>query len=459
MIPILFEKDETAFDSNGLGRLRECLSCVVSEERNGEYTCDFEFPVNGDRYKDIQFGRIIGVEHDNTNDLQPFDIVGAERPIDGVVTFHAVHVSYRLSKTNTDAKSISSLTDAFTAFNGATPAHNFTFNTDITSSNFIGAFDGVPKSVRSIMGGMEGSILDAYGGEYEFNKFSVNLYRQRGVDRNMTIRYGVNMLDFNDDIDYSETFNACIPYWLGSDSEGNDIVIKGDMVQSDNESYNGRTECVAIDLTEKFEEQPTKAQLEAMGLSYMQDNQSYLPARTITVDFINLRDTLEYQHLAPLYECNLCDTVKVVFPQYDVEGRFKVVKTEYDVLLERYQLMELGTLSISLSDALGVTGLSSDLNGLSGLSSVVVDTFEVDNITVSNYIQDMTIDVTKSGYTPIGVCGFRVGNATSSGTNSSYISVYRLELSDTNTVTYAMRNYASGSAKVKLWAYVLYRKN
>ena len=90
MIPILYEKDETAFLDNGLGRLRDCISCMVTEERNGIYECDFEYPVTGQNYDKIQIGRIIGVTHDDSGDVQPFDIVGYTKPIEGVVTFHCV---------------------------------------------------------------------------------------------------------------------------------------------------------------------------------------------------------------------------------------------------------------------------------------------------------------------------------------------------------------------------------
>lgn len=355
MIPILFEASETEFDNNGLGRLRDAISVVVTEERNGIYECDFEYPVTGSHFDDILLGRIIGVEHDYTNDVQPFDIVSYSRPINGVVSFHAVHISYRLRKAVTSASSISTLPDAFGEFNNATPSLGFSFNTDITSENFISAFDGVPKSVRSVMGGVEGSILDAYGGEYEFNRFNVMLWNRRGVDRNLTIRYGLNMTEFQEDADYSESYNACIGYWSGQDGNGNDTVVTTGLVESGYSGYNNRTEVVALDLTDKFETIPSVSDLTDMAQSYMISNQTYLPTQTISVDFINLRDTLEYQHLAPLFDCNLCDTVNVVFPRYNVEARFKVVKTEYDVLLERYQGMELGSLQMTLSEALGIT--------------------------------------------------------------------------------------------------------
>ena len=362
MIPILYEKTETEFTSNGLGRLRDVTSCVVTEERNGVYECDFEYPVDGAHFGDIQLGRIIGVEHDETNDVQPFDIVSYSRPINGVVSFHAVHISYRQSKMTASGKNINSLSDAFSMLSGASPENPFTYWTDKTSTGFMASADGTPYSVRQFLGGVEGSILDAYGGEYEWDKFTVKLWDSRGTDRTLTIRYGVNMLDYTDETDDSESCNAIVPYWKGTDQAGNNLVVKGSMVESGMASTSGRTECVPVDFTDKFESKPTVAQLEALAQSYMSSKQTYLPSKSIKVDFVRLTDSPEYARFAKLQECKLCDTVRVEFPRYGMSGRFKIVKTEYDVLLERFTSLELGTLSTTLAEALGVS------NGGSGSS-------------------------------------------------------------------------------------------
>lgn len=356
MIPILYEKTETEFTSNGLGRLRDVTSCVVTEERNGVYECDFDYPVDGAHFGDIQLGRIIGVEHDETNDVQPFDIVSYSRPIDGVVSFHAVHISYRQSKMTASGKNINSLSDAFSMLSGASPDNPFTYWTDKTSTGFMASADGTPYSVRQFLGGVEGSILDAYGGEYEWDKFTVKLWDSRGTDRTLTIRYGVNMLDYTDETDDSESCNAIVPYWKGTDQAGNNLVVKGSMVESGMTSTSGRTECVPVDFTDKFESKPTVAQLEALAQSYMSSKQTYLPSKSIKVDFVRLTDSPEYARFAKLQECKLCDTVRVEFPRYGMSGRFKIVKTEYDVLLERFTSLELGTLSTTLAEALGVSG-------------------------------------------------------------------------------------------------------
>ena len=366
MIPILYERNETEFDSNGLGRLYDCISCTVTEERNGIYECDFEYPITGKKYSQIYPGRIIGCEHDSTGDVQPFDIVSYSRPIDGIVTFHAVHISYRQSGITVTGSNVNSLADAFTLFASGEPENPFSYETDKTSTAYFAAADGVPHSVRQMLGGMEGSILDTYGGEFEFDKFTVKLWESRGTEQPLTIRYGVNLLVYKEDGDYSATFNSVIPYWTGDDGNGNQVVIKGNRVDSGRSLYNGRVDCVPLDLTDKFETKPTTAQLESEAHVYLTSNQTNLPSRSITVDFIRLQDTAEYQQFRSLLTCSLCDSVRLVFPLYNVEGTFKVVKIVYNVLLEKYDSMELGNLSTSLASALGIQQIGTFSGGSGG---------------------------------------------------------------------------------------------
>ena len=359
MIPILYEKDETAFVSNGLGRLRDCISCVVTEERNGIYECDFEYPIDGVNYDRIQLGRIIGVEHDESNDVQPFDIVGYSRPINGIVTFHCTHISYRQCALTVSGTNINSLADAFTMLGNAVPTNPFTYWTDKSSSGFLASADGIPHSVRSVLGGMEGSILDAYSGEYEWDTWTVKLWNSRGELKPFTIRYGVNLTEYSEEVDYSDTYTSCVPYWSGQDDNGNDVIVKGSKQTVSYPSFNGVDRCIPLDVTDKFESKPTQAQVESAGLSYMNSNQTYMPSQNITVDFVRISDTPEYAQFKSLQTCKLCDSINVEFPLYNMTGQFKIVKTEYDVLQERYSKLELGTLSTSLAEALGISQDSS----------------------------------------------------------------------------------------------------
>lgn len=351
MIPILYDTNETAFISNGLGRLRDCISCVVSEERNGVYECDFQYPVSGANFELIQLGRVIGVTHDDTGDVQPFDIVSYTKPIDGIVEFHCVHISYRQNYITARGTNINSLADALTMMGNSTPANPFRYRTDKTSSAYFPLGDGLPHSVRSMLGGDEGSILDTYGGEFEWDKFNVILHTARGVHRDFTIRYGVNMLDYNEEMDTTGTYMSCIPYW----TDGTLKVVGS--VQTLGTTVTNRGECVPLDVSDKFEGKPTKAQVEAMGYSVMASQNPSLPMQNIHVEFVRLQD-LGYEGLDDLLQCNLCDTINVVFRYYNSSGKFKIVKTVWNVLRDKYDSMELGDLSITLSEALGISSVS-----------------------------------------------------------------------------------------------------
>lgn len=357
MVPILYEKDETTFASNGLGRLRDVTEAKVVEERNGVYELDFSIPMTSEDFPLIQVGRIVGATHDESEDIQPFDIVSYSRPINGIVTFHCVHISYRQSYMTVTGSSINSLADAFTLLGTAQPSNPFQYQTDKTSLGYMAAADGTPRSVRQMLGGVEGSILDAYGGEYEWDTWSVILHSSRGTARDFSIRYGVNMLDYKEDFDSQGTYSSCIPFWKDSEN-----IVIGDRQDSPSSTITGRGECVPLDVSEKFEEQPTKAQVEAMGLSMLTGHNTTLPTQNIHVEFVRLQD-LGYENLGNLMQCKLCDTINVIFPDYNATGRFKIVKTVWNVLKDRYDSMELGDLSTSLSEALGI---SNGLNNSSG---------------------------------------------------------------------------------------------
>lgn len=392
MIPILYERDETTFTSNGICRLRDCTNISVAEELNSIYEIDFDYPVDGVNYSEIRAGRIVAITHDNTGDIQPFDIVSHTKPINGVVSFHCVHISYRLTgivfptpfdprqgkvvgikRTPEDfwEKFMVNSEPVFSPSNQTW----FTFESDITTTAMMTLAENKPYNIRELLGGVEGSLLDAFHCEYEWDKFTVKMHKNRGQTRNFVIRYGVNLTDYNDETDYSGAYNTCVPYWTG-DNNGENILYVPEYdrnppraplryVESGNAGYNGRKVCAPLNLSDQFETKPTAAQMEAAAKSYMNTNKTYNPAQTISVNFVQLADSEEYRELAPLMQCALGDTVKVVFPRYGIEGNYKVVKIVWNPLLNRYDEMELGNPSVSLSEAMGI-GSSGSSSGGSG---------------------------------------------------------------------------------------------
>lgn len=371
MIPILYESTETSFTSNGLGRLRDCISCIVTEERNGVYEVEFEYPVTGVHYEDIIEGRIIAVTHDATGDIQPFDIYKRTAPIDGVVTFNAKHISYRLNGYVVKPFTASSCSGALGSIRSNVVGENsFTFETNKSVS---GTFKlTAPTSVRAMLGGEEGSILDVYGtGEYKWDKFNVFLYVNRGSNKGVEIRYGKNLTDLTRELDFSEAHNGIVPYWKNTktNSSGQETVelvtLPEWAIYSSTQPYDGRNTVFAVDMTQNFTSKPTVNELRTAATNFLSTTAPYLPSDNITIDFVQLYQTEEYKDIASLQAVCLCDYVTVYFPTLGIDNiEVEVVRVTYNVLLDRYDEVELGDPKDTFYQVV-TSGINQELSGLS----------------------------------------------------------------------------------------------
>ena len=375
MTPILYRNEELDFTSNGLGRLTECISCEVTEERNGIYECEFVYPVTGKHFEYMtKQGGVVSVIHDDQKDRQPFDIYKYSAPIDGNVTFYACHISYRLRNIPVKPFAAGSCAAALAGIkSNSLQANPFTFWTDkAVSADFRLS---VPASARPLLAGQQGSILDVYGkGEYKFDKFEVKLYTNRGTNSGVSIRYGKNLVDYRNDTDNGSVYNGIAPYWFGYD--GTVVTLPEWAVLSQNGQVktapwtnengveitdgNGNvidfqyvpSVIIPVDFSDKYEEAPTVEQLRQAAQTFLTNNQPWLPNENITVDFAQLWQTEDYKNVAVLQRVSLCDTVAVVFPAYGFTKSIKVIKVVYDVLQEKYKTMELGQPQTTLGEAI-----------------------------------------------------------------------------------------------------------
>lgn len=357
MIPILFENSANTFTTNGLGRLADAIRVIVTEERNGIYELEMDYPVTGSMFSEIQVGRIIVCTHDEEGDLQPFDIYEVSEPIDGIATFYAHHISYRLNEVVVAPFTATTCANAIAGLKTNSIGTNpFTFTTDKTVTADYAVT--VPSTLRGLLGGQEGSILDVYGtGEYKFDNFSVSLLTNRGADTDVSIRYGKNLIEFENNLDHSEVYNAVAPYWLGSEYDSGTgestpilVTLPEQYITANHTLPSGRTVIIPLDLSSEFETQPTVAQLRTLATSRLNDSDGWLPSQNITVNFVQLWQTDEYASLAPLQKVKLCDTVLVSVPMYNVRDlRIKVIRVVWNALLDRYDEMELGTPSATFA--------------------------------------------------------------------------------------------------------------
>ena len=370
MIPILYSGSETSFTSNGLGRLTDIIECTCTEERNGIYEVEFTYPVTGKFYQQMvnmveahATGNwnncgVIGCIHDDRHDIQPFDLYSVSSPIDGVATFNAHHISYRLGREIVVPFSATSAADAISQLPLKIKGGSlFTFWTDKATGGSMELKH--PENVRNILGGQEGSILDCFGtGEYEFDKFAVKLYQNRGVNTGATIRYGKNMTDITRDIDSSGSYNAVAPYWTGqvtneSTQETRDAIVYLSEVFVKAPDVTGDPIVAALDVSGDFQEIPTQNELKARALQYLNENKPWVPKDNIKVSFVQLWQTEEYKDVAILQRLSICDQINVYYESLGVVAEEQeVIRVVYNVLLERYDEMELGEPETSLASSL-----------------------------------------------------------------------------------------------------------
>lgn len=348
MIPVLYGPTESSFTTNGLGRLADCESCTVTEERNGAYELEMVYPITGIHYGDIEEGNIILAQPFAGGLPQPFVIYKITRPLSGLVTVNAEHISYRLNDIVVMPFHAGSLVQTLLKIKTESATANpFEFTTDISSTV---EFDNkAPKQARAILGGSQGSILDVYGGyDYEFNRFDVILHSRRGADNGVTLRYAKNIMELSDAIDLTGVYNGIVPYYMNNDTETAQTLPEVVVMSS----VPGN-KIKPVDFSSEFTEQaPTEAELRTAAQNYLANNHGWLPNQNITVSFVALFDTEEYKYIAPLERVSMGDTVRVVYDRLGVDTTTRVIKTEYNVLLDRYNEITLGDTAYSLTTAL-----------------------------------------------------------------------------------------------------------
>lgn len=349
MIPILFPPTATDFSTRGLGPLSDCISCAVTEQRNGIYELEMQYPLTGLHYDDITDRSIILAIPSPYRAAQPFRVYQITRSMSGTATIYAQHLSYDLAGVPVEPFSQDSLPMAMTWLKTHSAIDNpFSFSADFSSSADFGF--SVPTACRSLLGGVDGSLLDVYGGEYEFDGYDVILHRQRGGDNGVTIRYGKNLTDLSQDSSTADLVTGVYPYW--QDSETGALVTCSPAVVSAPGTYDFQ-QVIPVDFTADFEEQPTPEQLQDRAEQYISDNSIGVPTVSTTVGFVQLEQMSGYEDLALLERCDLCDTVTVEYPALGVSAKAKIVTVVTDVLLERYNSMEIGSVRANVAQTIG----------------------------------------------------------------------------------------------------------
>lgn len=360
MIPVLYEPKEDNFTTNGVGLLVDAISCVVTEERNGSFELVLKYPTKSLLSKYISEDCIIKAKPNDTDTEQLFRIYGRSKPMKGAITWKAEHISYELNgypvnKVKITGKNAGEAIGQL--LEQSVIENNYTAWSDITTRNNTEIDEVV--SVRKALGGVERSILDVWGGEYRFNNYRVELLKARGKDNGVQIRYGKNMLDGQQEKNISNVITAVFPYCYYTPEKAEGATETPDpvfaslpekFIKTPNADKYARIKCEPVDFSDKFEDGAviTEAMLRKVAADYAISGIDE-PEVSIKTTFAALHQTKEYANIKALEKVGPCDIVTVIFEDLEAAVKAKIIKYGYDVLHERFDSVEIGSVRTNLT--------------------------------------------------------------------------------------------------------------
>ena len=209
---ILFDENELLFQSLGLGLLRDAKSCIVKEGLNDSFELEMQYPLTGSNFSKLALNKIILAKSNPYSQPQPFRIYSISKPINGVVTIKAFHISYDMNGIIVKPISASTpqtLIDKIQ--NGTLLEHPFKFYTDITESKSFKTSNYY--NMRALLMGSDESVLETYKGEILFDRFNVNILAKRGSNKGASVRYAKNMKDITHEVNYERLYNGVYPFY------------------------------------------------------------------------------------------------------------------------------------------------------------------------------------------------------------------------------------------------------
>lgn len=377
MFPKLFGMNTlNPMESNGLGVLSDCVSCVIHEVLNGDYTLELTYPLGGLHSEELEQGRLIYAQR-NKSKWQLFRI--REITVDYMtrtMTVYAPHISYDLEnyplpvvdKKDTAYEWLTYL-QSFDYYDVTMP---FTFGGNITAADTTSAdrMERQPRTVRGLLLTDNDAIIDTYWPtiEFEFDNYNVLFKKSRGSATGLEVRYGKNLTNLESKDTGETLYRGCVPYFRYDIGDTPNYIFDSACKGTDfNDTNPLRRALTMVDFTEEvtdeldleLEGQPTAAQaiaiireLGILGTRWAVINAAKnAVSKSASIDFayIDLKDS--YYHwtdIAPEeVTADIGDTVTLCYANIKQES--KIVEVEYNSLTERFDSITVGTVYPNLS--------------------------------------------------------------------------------------------------------------
>lgn len=389
MRPILYNANETAFETYGLGEI-DATKAQVTRERNGNYTLYIEYPASGPlagTFKnDMRIKSDAGLRTKN----QTFFISRISKDSTGILKIYAKHISHLTEKmairNNTNATGTAQAALAIWALNALGGIRFDTWSDiDLTSKTSWNIADF--KTARDVLGGVKGSILDVWGGEYEFDNTVIRLHKQLGRKSPTVLEYGRNILRAEDDQDIEGAYTSVYPYATytpenqgtgegGATSQQITVELPEKYVDGPYIGLYNERRVLIVDFSSNFKDKevPTIDKLRRLAKEYAINNRLGLPKINTKIEYVDLSKTLDYKLTQILEEAELCDIVPVYYPQIGLTSEdAKLTTIVYDVLLEQNDSVEVGVIGDGFKSSM-TSNLSGKIDDLASNQQRLVNT-------------------------------------------------------------------------------------
>ena len=389
MRPILYNANETAFETYGLGEI-DATKAQVTRERNGNYTLYIEYPASGPlagTFKnDMRIKSDAGLRTKN----QTFFISRILKDSTGILKVYAKHISHLTEKmairNNTNVSGTAQAALAIWTLNALGGIRFDTWSDiDLTSKTSWNIADF--KTARDALGGVKGSILDVWGGEYEFDNTVIRLHKQLGRKSPTVLEYGRNILRAEDDQDIEGAYTSVYPYATytpenqgngdgGSTSQQVTVELPEKYVDGPYIGLYNERRVLIVDFSSNFKDKevPTIDKLRRLAKEYAINNRLGLPKINTKIEYVDLSKTLDYKLTQILEEAELCDIVPVYYPQIGLTSEdAKLTTIVYDVLLEQNDSVEVGVIGDGFKSSM-TSNLSGKIDDLASNQQRLVNT-------------------------------------------------------------------------------------
>ena len=383
MRPILFNKNEQLFDTYGLGELNVTKG-TVTRERNGNYTLYAEIPVNDPMVSILEKEMKLKADAGLRTKNQTFEISRIVKDSSNIVKIYGQHISHKLeymALRNATAFAGSAYS-ALAIWKGALIGDlRFDVWSDIQTVG-KGVFDiSKMENARQALGGVEGSILDIYGGEYEFDNMTVRLHKQLGRTAPTVLEYGRNILSAESDETIESSYTSVLPFATytpdkpegdTSDSQPDPVIVTlpEDYVDSKYKALYAHRRIKVVDFSSEFKSDsknkdiPTPEKLRKLATDYMDKNAIGKPKINIKIEYADLARTLDYADRGWIEEVELCDIVPVYYPQIGLtDETLEITTITYDFVNERNESVEFGDIGTNVRATMqsGLAGKVDDI--------------------------------------------------------------------------------------------------